>query len=260
MSPAERSAGQRIENAEPHRRYAGADGDAFRCDEVHQTAGIERRPGEDERGARQGRRVGKAPAVDVKHRHNREHDITLAEADTVGGEQVQRLKRNRPMRIDNPLRPAGGPRGVAHRRGRTLVTVDILHAFRIGRCEQFFVGDSPVRQVAVANHDHMLDTRRNRHLVELRQQPTIEDDHPVLGMLDHIREIAGVQANVQRVKHGPHRGHRKVRLQVFTTVPGQRRDTVAWTDAEIPERACELLRPSQHVGIPVAMEPWSRRD
>jgi len=105
-----------------------------------------------------------------------------------------------------------------------------------------------------ANHDHMLDTRRHRHLVELRQQAGIDDDRPVPGMLDDMREIAGVQANVQRVKHGPHRGHRKVRLQVLTTVPGQRRDTIAGTDAEIPERACELLRPSQHVGIPVAMD------
>ncbi len=260
MSPAERSAGQRLENAEPHRGHAGADGDAFRCDELHQTAGIERRPGQDERGARQRRRVGKAPAVDVKHRHDREHDITLAEADTVGGEQIQRLKRDRPMRIDNALRSAGGARGVAHRGGRTLITVEILDAFRIGRCEQFLVGDRPVRQVAVANHDHMLDARRNRHLVELRQQTTIEDDHPVLGMLDDVREIAGVQANVQRVKHGPHRGHRKVRLQVLTIVPGQRRDTVARTDAEISERACELLRPSaacRHTGSDGL---WSRRD
>ena len=112
---------------------------------------------------------------------------------------------------------------------------------------------SPGPAGRVANHDHMLDTRRHRHLVELRQAG-IDDDHPVPGMLDDMREIAGVQANVQRVEHGPHRGHRKVRFQVLTTVPGQRRDTIAGTDAEIPERACELLRSSQHVGIPVAMD------
>ncbi len=96
--------------------------------------------------------------------------------------------------------------------------------------------------------------------VELRQQTTIEDDHPVLGVLDDIRKIAGVQADVQRVQHGAHGRHRKVRLQVLTIVPGQRRDTVAWADAEVCERAGELLRPCAACRRTGSDGLWRRRD
>ena len=210
-----------MEDAEPHCGHTRADGDTFRFDELHQALGIERSPGQNERRARQRGRVGKAPAIDVKHRHNREDDITLADADTVGSEQIQCLQRDCPMRIDDALREAGGAGGVAHRGSRTLITVGIVEAVRIRRCEQFLIGDRPIgkiRQIPVVHHDHMPDAAGNRQLLELGQQAAIDHDHSVIRMFDDMRQIAGVEANVQCVKHGAHGGHGEVPFQVTTIV------------------------------------------
>ena len=74
----------------------------------------------------------------------------------------ERVERDRAMRVEDALGPAGGAARVTHRRGRVLgqVAVRELRLVRVG--EELLVVDRPVRRRAVADRDDVLEAAAAR--------------------------------------------------------------------------------------------------
>ena len=64
-------------------------------------------------------------------------------------------------------------------------------------------------------------------LLEQRQQALVDDQDAILGVVDDVGELVGVQAQVQRVQHRADRRDRQVRLEVLMPRPGERRHAIA---------------------------------
>ena len=73
-------------------------------------------------------------------------------------------------------------------------------------------------------------------MADLGQQRAIEaidDDHLVLGVVDHVGQLLGEQPDVEGVQHRAHAGHGQVGLEVMLVVPSKRSDPIAGTDPEL---------------------------
>ena len=138
------------------------------------------------------------------------------------------------MRVDDALRHARRAARVAHGRGRVLVELRVVPVVRIGRCEQVLV--------VVLDDDDVLDRRLVLELLEQRQQRAVDDDRLVAGVRRDVREVGGVEAEVERVQDEAAARDAEVALVVLVVVPGERRDAVAGLEAEILQRDGELLR------------------
>ena len=143
------------------------------------------------------------------------------------------------MRVDDALRVAGRAARVTHRRGRPFVDLGPLETGRL-RGEQLVVAQHVAERgrVAVADHDEVLDRLELAgDLREQRHEAVVDDDHAILGVVDHVGELLGEQPDVERVQHRAHRRHREVGLEVLLRVPQERADPVAGLDPEPRERA-----------------------
>ena len=70
------------------------------------------------------RGVGQAPRVGVEHRHDRQHDVALADAEAVDRHGADGVQVRRAVAVDDALGVAGGAARVAHRR-RPVLVVDL---------------------------------------------------------------------------------------------------------------------------------------
>ena len=86
------------------------------------------------------------------------------------------------------------------------------------------------------------------HPGEQRRQRGVDDDHLVLGVVDHVGQLLGEEPDVQRVEHGPHRGHREVGLEVLLVVPGEGAHPVPVAHPEAPQGRGQSLGPGRHLG------------
>ena len=141
-----------------------------RCRDIRSASrsGSIRGPGEDQVGAGEHRGVRQAPGVDVEHRHDRHHDVALADREAVDAEQEQGVQHDRAMAVERALGPARGAGGVAEARGVALVDRDRFR--RLGRTrEELLVVDDAVvvghRLVSAVVHHHDAPDR-----AELRHQ------------------------------------------------------------------------------------------
>jgi hypothetical protein len=104
--------------------------------------------------------------------------------------------------------------------------------------------------VAVADQDVAL---HRRQLVDDPgqdgQHRRVDEDHPVLPVVDDVGQLLREQPQVERVQHRSHGRHREVGLQVLLGVPQQRADAVALADAEAGQRAGQTGRPDGDLGV-----------
>jgi hypothetical protein len=88
----------------------------------------------------------------VEHRHHREHDVGFTESHAVGQGRRERVERERAMRVQDALGPAGGARGVAHDGGVTFVAVGKRP--RVGPARnQLLVVNGPFDRLAIIGDD-----------------------------------------------------------------------------------------------------------
>ena len=130
---------ERLEDPHPDRRDARGHRDLLLRKAVEQRLGIHVRAREDllDAGQRAGER--EAPRVRVEHRDDGQADVVGVEAER--REHGQRVERDRAVRVEDALRPAGGAARVAHRRRGVLreVAVRELGLVRVG--EELLVVD-----------------------------------------------------------------------------------------------------------------------
>ncbi len=96
--------------------------------------------------------------------------------------------------------------------------------------------------VAVA-HDHVVPDALEApgELGQRRREGVVDEDHPVLGVVDDVGDLVGEQADVDRVQDGAEARHAEVELEVALAVPAEGRHPVALLDAEPLEDAAEAL-------------------
>ena len=144
------------------------------------------------------------------------------------------------MTVGDALRIAGGAGGVTHGGGAALVGLDpiergFLRANRLviiaccGAGERF--GKCGV--IGVADNEEVLDVRqRARDPAEQRDERCVDDDDAIVGVVDHVGQLLGEQADVQGVEHGAHRRDGQVRLQMLGVVPAKCGDALISRDAQ----------------------------
>ncbi len=90
---------------------------------------------------------------------------------------------------------------------------------------------------------------RRRELGEDGHEGGVDEDHPVLSMVDDVCELLREQADVERVQHRARAGDREVELEVALVVPGERPHAVSLADAETGEHACQPVDAIRHLRV-----------
>ena len=187
----------------------------------------------------------------MEHRHDREHRVALAYPETVGLVGEEHVQHGRAVRVDDALGRAGRAARVTHGGGGALVDVGEDEAGVAG-LDQILVGERALPgSFGVGHHDLVLDAVEARHLAGERR---IEEDDPVLGVIDDVAEVLLEQADVERVEHRAHRGHGEVQLEVAEGVPAERGDPVAGADAELVQRRGETARARHNVAVGASLD------
>ena len=128
-----------LQHAEPDRRHAGRQRDAFADEQLEHALRVEMRTGKHLPGTEQRRRERQAPGVHVEHRDDRQDGVALADRQRVDQPLAERMQDHRTVRVQHALRPAGRARRVAHRRGVVFVERRLDVARRIGGREEILV-------------------------------------------------------------------------------------------------------------------------
>ena len=112
--------------------------------------------------------------------------------------------------------------------------VDIPERRAVGRADQRVVVGEAVRHRLARErvHDDMLEPVQVGELPVQRQQHVVNDQHPVAGVAGDPADLVRRQPDVERVHHCAGRRDAEITLQVRMVVPAQRRDPVAFFDAQ----------------------------
>ena len=103
--------------------------------------------------------------------------------------------------------------------------------------------------VAGADHDVMRHIgQRARHFGEHRNQRAVDDDDPIVGVIDHEGELLGKQPDVEGMHHRPHGRDGQVALQVLLVIPGEGANPLVAADAERAQCVGQLCRPPAYIG------------
>ena len=165
------------------------------------------------------------------------------------------MQAQRPVRIHHALGLAGGARRVTHPRRLPLVNLgEVVRG--IGEREHVLVIARARRQRRAGgpDDDHVLDGRALPELEEQGQQRLVHDAGAVAGVRRDVRQVVGVQAEVERVQHHAARRHAVVRLQVLRAVPRERGHAIAVTEPERPQPTRQLPRPGHDGTVVGAMQ------
>jgi len=103
-------------------------------------------------------------------------------------------------------------------------------------------------------HDVAYGRELRQQLLDRGQQVQVDEQQPVLGVVDDVDDLLGKQPRVDGVTHRAHPRDAVIELEVAIAVPGQGADAVARRDAEINQRFGHLLGPQPGVAISVAMD------
>src|SRR6267143_2397945 len=150
--------------------------------------------------------------------------------------------------------------GSRNRSGKTRIALIELRPGIGGRAarDQLLVGrargELSVRRGAIGHDDELLDALQIlRHALQRRYQRGVDEDHLVVGVVDHELEMLGEEARIQGMEHGAGAGNSEVELEVAVVVPGQGADPIPGGDAQLRKRVRQLGDPAPEVGIGVAV-------
>ncbi len=213
--------------------------------------------GTDVPGARPGDRVDVSPAVDVEHRQRPEVHVVVGDL-LVDRDEV-RVERLGAVGSADPLRVAGGPRGVVDRYHLVLVHLRALVGVGVRVVER------GVERLPVAL-DRVRVVREERlrgHLVadrlDVRGVLGVGVDGVDAGVREHVREVVGREPVVQRRVNRADL-HRAVGgLQVVVRVRVQHRHPVALLDPARLKRGGEAVGALAELRVRVS-RPVDRED
>ena len=163
------------------------------------------------------------------------------------------------MGVHHPFRVAGGAARVAEPEGGVLVELGPLDRVAVSADEVLVVDGvrqrrlPPLRPRLSADHEAFDAGDRGGERLQDREEVLVDEDDPVLGVVDDVLEIAGPEPDVHGVQHGADRRDRVIELEVPPAVPHERRDPVAEGDPEVEEAVRELAGPAAGVGVRLAM-------
>ena len=188
----------------------------------------------------------------MEHRGDRHVDVVRAEADGVGEaaerrHAVQGVQHDLPMRKEHALRVPGGAGGVEGGGHRALVEGGELEPVRRRLEHRLVVPVDPGargRCLPLADHDHLphrLEIQVN--LVEDRQEVLVDDQDPVLRVIQRVEDLLGGEPDVDRVQHRTHHRNGEVRLEVAVAVELHRGHDVAGGDPQAAEPVREPADP-----------------
>ena len=92
-------------------------------------------------------------------------------------------------------------------------------------------------------------TQLRRELLQQRDEGVVDEDHPVLGVVDDVDQLLLEQADVERVQHRTHARHREVQLQMALAVPRERAHSLALRHSQAGERARQAIDALGHLRV-----------
>ena len=233
------------EQVEPHRGHAGTEADFFRLEQFVQALAVEHGAGHHHFGANRGAGVGRAPGVDMKHRHHGHHHITRRQPKGVGQRRSIGMQHGGAVRIEHPLGVAGRARGVAKRRGEALVKLRPVEGARLRREQGFIaqqIGNGGLRHVRLVRHRHPAPDAGadRRELFDQGHEAEVKQHIAVLGVVDDIGELVREQARVDGVADRAHARHSEISLEMTVAVPGQCANALGLAHAQRRQRLGQL--------------------
>ncbi len=235
---------QAMHDVVPDGRHGPGQCWALRFDQVDQRCTVHEPVGHHQVGAGHQGRVRKTPRVGMEHRDDRQHRVTAADVERVGGAGVERMQVARPVAVHHAFRVARGATRVTHcRRG---VFLDLRPVELRGSVSQQLLPAQHRRtfqrvHVAVADDDHGAHgLQQRKHRGQQRHQGRVGDHHAVGGLVGDVGDLFRGQPDVECVQHGAHRGHGEVGGEMFGVVPHERADTLVAVDPEAAQRMRQL--------------------
>jgi hypothetical protein len=159
----------------------------------------------------------------------------LLSLQTVSLTDQQRVKIGRAVAVENTLRIAGGPGGVAQRRGGVFIEHRPVILAVLLR-DQVFVGlrlfGHAAHVLPIGHGNETLDIRqRRRQIMHQVGEGDVEEQHAAFGMVENVLDLLGKQPGIDGVQHRADARHREIKLEMTMGVPGECGDTVAGLDA-----------------------------
>jgi hypothetical protein len=94
---------------------------------------------------------------------------------------------------------------------------------------------------------HRLEALGQR--LEHRDERVVDDQHRVLGVVDHVSDLIGEEPDVHGVEDRAHARHGQICLQVLRRIPGEGRNSVTGSNAESLQAAAETVGPVREIAI-----------
>ena len=236
---------QVLQQHQPDRRHGRGDGDPLPVEQLVDRGAVQLRAGHDQRRPDHRRDEGERPGIGMEHRHHRHEPIVAGEAEHVGDAAGQCMQHVGAVGIDHALRVAGRAGGVAHAGGGVLV--EVAPGEIVVRREPLLIGlnfERRRRHVrGVGQHDHPLDRRDAvADLLHDRQEARVDEEQPVLGIVDDPGDLLGEEARIDGVVDGAEAEQAVPDLHVAPMVPGERRGTLAELEPVRIEPLCHPER------------------
>ncbi len=245
--------------AEPYRRHAEAHRHALAVEQLAQAGAVEAGTRQYQLRAVHRRDIRHAPAADVEHRHDRADDVAARQRDGVRQRGAEGVQQGRAVAVENAFRPAGGPRGVAQRRGAPLVELGPLETvFALG-IDQLVI-DAEHRQAGFRRFEQdkaTIGRQQRPQPLDERDEAGFDEQQPVLRVVDDVDDLLVEQPRVDRVADSPDAGDAVIQLEMAVGVPGERADPVGRPDAE-PQQG-PRQPPRAALGLGVACSGGSSR-
>ena len=195
------------QQAEPHRRHAGADRDLLGIEEVVEALAVECRARQHQLCPDQHRRIGQAPGVDMKHRHHRTDHVARRKIEAIGQRGAVGMQHGRAMRVERAFRIAGRARGVAKRGSEPLVENRPGEIVGFGG-EQLLIAQRVcrrARQRRAIGHRDPVPNRRTQRPQPLDDLATrkIEEHRFIFGVVDDVDDLVVEESRVDGVADRP---------------------------------------------------------
>ena len=225
--------------------HAEREGHAFAFDQFLEAPPVHPGAGQDHAGAREAAQIGQRPGVAVVHGGDGHDRVVRRKPHGAVLARRHGVQQGGTMTVEHALGIARGAGGVAERGGGPLVEDGPVVVSAFAR-EQGLVaggaGKGGGRHVRLVRHDDVALDRRQAVGDALREfdEGEVEEQHPILGVVDDVDDLIGEQPRVHRMKHGAGPRDAVEEFQMPVSVPRQRADPVAAPDS----------KPAQEIGEP----------
>ena len=137
------------------------------------------------------------------------------------------------MVINHALRLACGPGRVIEAKALPFVADEVAI---VDRCHAPVAKKSKISGDAVLGKTEKTDTRLRRRGRGHRGGLAVREDHAAFGMFENVAHARLVKSDIDRVEHGSHHRHGKMRRQHFGTVRAHDRHHVAGRDVFVDQK------------------------